>query len=393
MAKPKIALIPAAIGTKLYSVLPSNGSGDFDFTRGSAATRINAQGLIESVANTSSRLNYPLLEGKVVGCPHNLLEPQRSNLITYSEDFSQWQLIGTPTVNLNNIISPNGLLKGTKVTIGSNTTPLRFFTSSIVGVEHTFSIYAKKGSFDKIGLDIGDQTELNFTLTDEWQRFQVTSTASGTNNFVDISLPNSISGDNIYVWGAQLEAGSYSTSYIPTSGSEVTRLAETATGSGNSTTFNDSEGVLMAEIISIANTGVSGSVYLGDGGLSNRLQIVLHSGGTILGFSTGTNGGTSQVLESNVKNYDSFHRVSLTYSSTNTALWIDGFKQNSVNGNFSFNDGELSTLRFSIGSEFIYGKAKQLQYFDSALTDTQLEQLTSWQSFSDMAEGQLYTIE
>ena len=49
MAKPKLALIPAAQGDKFYSVLPSDGVGDFDFTRGSSATRINAQGLIETV--------------------------------------------------------------------------------------------------------------------------------------------------------------------------------------------------------------------------------------------------------------------------------------------------------------------------------------------------------
>jgi hypothetical protein len=53
----------------------------------------------------------------------------------------------------------------------------------------------------------------------------------------------------IYIWGAQLEEGSYPTSYIPTSGLlGVTRVAETANNSGDASTFNDSEGVLMAEI-------------------------------------------------------------------------------------------------------------------------------------------------
>ena len=65
MAKPKLALIPAAQGTSLYSVLPSSGVGDFTFSRGSSATRINAQGLIETVASGVSRLNYPLIDGAV----------------------------------------------------------------------------------------------------------------------------------------------------------------------------------------------------------------------------------------------------------------------------------------------------------------------------------------
>ena len=85
MAKPKLALIPAAQGSKFYSVLPSSGVGDFDFTRSGSATRINSQGLIETVANGVSRLNYPLIDGKVVGCPSHLLEPQRTNLCTNSK--------------------------------------------------------------------------------------------------------------------------------------------------------------------------------------------------------------------------------------------------------------------------------------------------------------------
>jgi hypothetical protein len=82
MAQPKLALIPASQGTKVYSVLPSDGSGDFDFTRSSKATRINSQGLIEEVLSGQSRLEYPLIDGVVNGCPSLLLEPQSTNLIT-----------------------------------------------------------------------------------------------------------------------------------------------------------------------------------------------------------------------------------------------------------------------------------------------------------------------
>jgi hypothetical protein len=81
MAKPKLALIPSTVGGSVYSVLPSNGDGDFNFSRASAATRINAQGLIETVAVGDNRLNYPLLDGTVQTCPHLLLEGQRTNLV------------------------------------------------------------------------------------------------------------------------------------------------------------------------------------------------------------------------------------------------------------------------------------------------------------------------
>ena len=114
MAKPKLALIPAAQGDKFYSVLPSDGVGDFDFTRGSSATRINAQGLIETVADTSSRLNYDLLNGKVVNCPHYLLEPASTNLYSYSSAFTNINDFNL-TVTDNVAISPQGNLNASSI--------------------------------------------------------------------------------------------------------------------------------------------------------------------------------------------------------------------------------------------------------------------------------------
>ena len=112
MAKPKLALIPAAQGSKLFSVLPSSGVGDFDFTRSGSATRINSQGLIETVGNGVSRLNYPMIDGKVVGCPHHILEPARTNLVTYSENFagSGWNNFASINPIPNSTISQQGIL-------------------------------------------------------------------------------------------------------------------------------------------------------------------------------------------------------------------------------------------------------------------------------------------
>ena len=115
MAKPKLALIPATIGTKVYSVLPSDGDGDFAFTRATKATRINSLGLIEEVDSGKNRLNYDLLDGKVYGCPHLLLEPARTNLVKYSESFSQSYWVKEKTsITSNVVISPDGTLNAKK---------------------------------------------------------------------------------------------------------------------------------------------------------------------------------------------------------------------------------------------------------------------------------------
>ena len=88
--KASIALIPSGTkASKLYSVLPANGNGDFTHTRGSSATRVNKDGFIEEgIATNVPRLDYPLTSGVVGDCPNLLLEPSRTNLLVRSNAFS-----------------------------------------------------------------------------------------------------------------------------------------------------------------------------------------------------------------------------------------------------------------------------------------------------------------
>ena len=396
MAKPKLALIPAAQGTSLYSVLPSSGVGDFDFTRSGSATRINAQGLIETVGSGVSRLNYPMIDGVVKGCPHHILEPERRQLVRYSEDFSQWVLIGSPTIELNNIISPDGILNGTQVTRGSNETPLRLQTSSILNSEHTFTVYAKKGNHDKLNLDIGDEENFTFTLTDDWQRFEITSTPT-TYNHVDIALPFSSSGDFIYIYGAMLEQGSYPTSYIPNYGTAagVTRSAETASGAGDASTFNNSEGVLMMEISALADDLTYRGISISNSTSQNQLLMeyegVTNKFRAYIAVSNNVDGLISVTVDTTQNN-----KIAYKYAENNLALWINGVEVGSFTGTKAMLAANTMTnLKFARGNNTqpFYGNTKQIQYFDSALNDSDLEKLTSWVSFTDMAESQLYSIE
>ena len=392
MAKPKLALIPATQGSKLYSVLPADGVGDFTFSRGSAATRINKDGLIETVASGVSRLNYPLIDGVVNGCPSHLLEPSRSNLVTYSEDFSNayWSKSGSSVTS--GFISPNGTANAFKLTKTGSGNSLVRLVSGLTNVLYTNSFYIKRVSGSgNVSLILPNGTGEVVDIDNEWKRYSVTSLPSGgTGAFTGLIL--SQTNDEVLIYGAQLEQGGYATSYIPTSGSSVTRVAETANGAGDASTFNDSEGVLMVEISALANDG---RIALNNGTTSRNVRFVYNANANRIDgiVYNGANQFSSNYV---LPTQGSFNKISLKYKPSDFALWVNGFKVGSLVGSgTTFTEGTLSELDFDAGSNGLipfYGKTKQIQYFDSALNDSDLETLTSWVSFSDLANGQQYSI-
>ena len=426
MAKPKLALIPSAQGSKFYSVLPSSGVGDFDFTRSGSATRINSQGLIETVANGVSRLNYPMIDGVVKGCPSHLLEPQRTNLLTYSEDFSVY-VKNNVTVTSNSTISPKGDLTADLITEDLTLNTHRVYLGSGVNVvsssSYSVSFFAKNNGANNITVIAENFGELPINTTfdlvngvilssissstiekiGDYYYCTITATSSTTRNQaiifyinrLNVASPFSYQGNGtsgIYIWGAQFEQGSYPTSYIPTNGTAITRAAETANGSGNAATFNDSEGVLMAEIsaenetsssarrISILNT-TSNRILIGAESASSTIRTVITVGG-----SSKFDVSSSQLVTTN-------NKIAVKYSSNGSEMYINGFTVGISAIDSSFPSSTLNDLQFGSGNgnSPFYGKTRQIQYFDSALTDAQLETLTSWTSLQEMITSQLYT--
>jgi len=313
--KPNLALIPSGYGAdKVYSVLPSNGDGDFDFVRGSTATRINKDGLIETVTGNTPRLNYPLIDGVVSGCPSLLLEPQRTNKLSTSNDFngSGWN-ISNLTATANQVISPDGTLNASKLEMTGNGS-LRNQSEASFNDGYAYSIFVKKGNSRYVtirsafftqsfncGFDLDALTaETNGRIENygnDWYRLSITKDISGDadkSGFFYLYLPNSlgsqtsVSGNYAYFYGGQIEDGSYPTSYIPTpETSSSTRLAETCNGAGNADTFNDSEGVLMAEISALANDITNRIISVSDGSGSNRILLKYdNSSNTIQGACT-----------------------------------------------------------------------------------------------------------
>jgi hypothetical protein len=355
----------------LHSVKPSESPyADFDFSRASSATRVNKDGLIETVGSNVPRIDYKDdSEGAL------LLEPERTNLIPYSEDFSQWSLAGGSSISSNQSISPDGTLNADNVSSGE------VYVSGVgsSGNTYTFSCYYKGNAGETFIQNVYDGSNHNrFTRTfnGQWQRFSITVTLTNSGIFYLVDDRTGGNSLSFSAWGAQVEQGGYATSYIPTSGSAVTRVADACTNGGNEQVFNDSEGVLMVEISALADDGLTRRLSISDGttnnrvligySSSNRFQFVVSDGGSVV---------VNQYIT--VSNITQFNKVAFKYKLNDCAIWING-QELGTDTTATMPSG-LDLLNFdqANGTEDFYGNVKQLQYFDTALTDAELTALTT----------------
>ena len=377
----------------------------FTFARSSSATRVDNEGLIKTTDSGFARIDFL---NNTSG--HLLLEPSSTNLFDYSEDFSQWENIRT-TDALSSINSPSGSANVYKIipTTDNNTHRIDKVVTLTDSNTYSLSFFAKKGEYNCIraaigktsvtgnivsfNLDTGVKTETGtiasssmVEFSNGWFRCSFTAAASTADRVV-IGLGNddtySFAGDGssgIFLWGAMIEEKAFSTSYISTTGSTVTRAAETCNSAGNSTVFGDSEGVLYAEIaknngtqyslVSLQKPSIT-NTYAYIGFLNNTTQIKaeVKVAGTAAFSKTRTFSDTSQ-----------YFKIALKYKSGDYALYINGHKTDTGTSTTIFSDGDLQELEFGNhnNSTFrYYGKIKNVQIYNTALTDAELTQLTS----------------
>ena len=391
---------------------PSN-TGSLYIYRSGGSGGVGTYFIDDVTVKEVTRDNVPRIDYTGGGCPHILAEPQRTNLITYSEDFSDssWSK-NFLTATTNVTTSPNGVINADL--IESTSTSSSYIAANYPTLTatntYTFSVFAKKGNnnwirtshhtsssngcwFDLENGVVGTINSTSAKIEDYgngWYKCSNTFVAVATTLEVFIGICDGnnstnagASGQNDYIWGAQLEAGSYETSYIPTSGSTVTRNQDQFTRDGIGSLINSTEGVLFAEIksfisldavdpnryITLTNGTSNERVALLLGGNNNQLRAIIFSNSQSINLSFTTS----------LTDTKQFNKLAIKYKSGDYAFFLNGEKIGSNSETNIFATNTLNNLSLDVGggTQQFRGMIKQLQVFKTALTDSELIALTT----------------
>ena len=299
----RVSVVNTTSDAIAYTTIQAASSGT-SVSGGSGTFYIWGAQLVEgSVAKdyqkTETRLNIPRLDYSNGTCPSLLVEPQRTNLLTYSSSFDNaaWSKIGgnggsTPIVTANYGISPDGTQNADRIQLArtngvSSYSYVYQAITATIGQSYTWSVWLKSLSgTPSVSLSLDGAFYTNIvTLTNEWQRYEFTTTAFGSNiEAVFIlfqAVPSTSLTADFLAYGFQLEAGSYATSYIPTTSASVTRNADEISKTGISSLIGQTEGTMFIDYNYDAKPDTNGNLpmVIYDG--SNEAYIFITSGGSV----------------------------------------------------------------------------------------------------------------
>lgn len=374
--------------SKLYAIKPTSGAGDLSVTRATTATRVNSAGLIESVA-----VNVPRLDYTNGSCPSILVEPQRTNLALYSEQFNNayWGKYQA-TVTANSSVAPDGNTTADTVTVTTGTGGSLYVLSPITGT-YTISVFLKAGTTNLSQIEVPTVGYVDFNLSagtftasgsvtgtmksfvNGW--YKCTATFTGTAVPYFAFLATGTVGKTLQIWGAQLEAGSYATSYIPTTSSSVTRNADVISKTGISSLIGQTEGTLFLDVKAQLNSADEQDFSISDGTTNNRAFIRLASSGVIRAIGVFA-GSTEFNIGSTPYTTGTRYKIALAYKNNDVVLYING--TNVASTNTTTISGTLSRLGFDVftnGAQTIVSPINSASLWKTRLTNTQLAQLTT----------------
>jgi len=394
----KLLLIPTAYNTsKVYSVFPTDGDGDFTYTRSGDASRVNPGGLIETVGT-----NIPRIDHTGGGCPSLLLEPQRTNIQIRSEEFdnSAWSKVNS-SITADNIIAPDGEMTGDKLTSTNASLSTYVFKQHSLSTLTTYSmsVFVKKGTSNLVRFDFfdttsGTQGQLDWDFNTEtisnvigtgsfddygngWYRLKVTFTTSSTlgTNYLRIFEFSTTSGATLYLFGAQIEVGDYCSSYIKTTTAQVTRQKDECFNGGDANLFDITEGTFFVD----ANN--FGAPYLGynmitlsDGG-NNFVRFIYESSRIRTSVE---NGATQQDYFITGVNDNERNKVAITFKEDEFKVYHNGvLKDTDTSGDIPTGLDKLNFSSQSGTSRHFEGKVYDTRVFDKVLTEAEAIKLTT----------------
>ena len=364
---------------------------------------------------TTTRLNMPRVDYLNNSNGSLILEPQRTNLIRYSEDYSQWSAISS-VIN-KNAISPSGDLNATTITdngSGGSSGNVRIQApnfSITASTQYTFSAYVKANPNTQIKVTTRNDDALRggtfnistLTFTPEqgteigsvesigngYYRIITTWTSgSDTSVGIGIGFPNiTRDGTNSFIlWGAQVESGSYPTTLINTSGSSVTRNADACELTNVADRIGQTEGTIYAEI-DFKSKPESGSPIVGIISLNNNvgnlqntiiLGIERQSGGInrFYPFVQVSNSTVASIIGTTLT--DGNYKAAFAYKQNDFVLYVNGIQIGTDNlGTVPTTSQILVGQRYN-NDAFKFGDGiKETKIYNTRLSNSELATLTT----------------
>jgi hypothetical protein len=347
---------------------------------------------------TTDRLNIPRIDYSS-GTASLLVEPQRTNLLLRSEEFDNAYWVKQEiNVTANATTAPNGTLTADSVIPTTNTGTHQIYRSAVTSGIHTMSVYVKANGYDTIQIldfangangaifnvttgtvtNKGTGTGTIVSVGDGWYLCSATAITTGIRFYIPTSAGNFTGNgtSGLYLWGAQLEAGSYATSYIPTVASISTRNQDVISKTGISNLIGQTEGTVYAEIAPLTIDSTSRDIEISDG---NNNRVIIQFNNTGIGGFVIVGGSTQASLSFNNSDTN-FKKVILRYKVNDFALFVNGVKVAFDTSGITFPENTLTRLdfkKFTPSSLEYYGKVKGLFLWKTALTDQECINLTT----------------
>jgi hypothetical protein len=314
-------------------------------------------------------------------CPRLLLEPQRTNVIQFSDGLVVAQAFNG-TLTKNNITSPDGYVNASLFTPTPNANAgITTTTITTSAISYTFSIYLKGSVAGQKVRFFGDlQNVTEFTLTTSFARYTTTFTgAVGAQSFYigAGAYISPVQNNPFYLYGCQLEEGAYATSYIPTLGASVTRVADAASKTGISSLIGQTEGTLFLDFnLQTTNQDfVIGQIY-NSSTPANSIYFYITSANVIEAFVD--NGGNQARIIPPSASAQGNYKLAIGYKANDFVYYINGVQIGTDTSGTVPTCNSVNLIDY-VGTPVYMEKSAINQYllFTTRLSNAQLAELTA----------------